>query len=58
MEAKIDALLRINGGDSAEQLIADLDRHYLRHDGPSPHGHDAELVRSAGRDVDHVATAR
>ncbi len=58
MEAKIDALLRINGGEKAEQLIADLDRHYLRNDGPPPHGHDAELAQSAGRDVDHVAIAR
>ena len=55
MEAKIDALLRINGGEQAEQLIAELDRHYLRKDGAEPHGHDEEIARSAGRGVKHVA---
>ncbi|HEX8654889.1 MAG TPA: DUF6766 family protein [Allosphingosinicella sp.] len=57
MEAKIDALLRINAGEDADRLIEDLDRHYLRHDGPSPHGHDAELAKSAGRDIHHVGAA-
>jgi hypothetical protein len=58
LEAKVDALLRINGGESAEKLIRDLDAHYLRVGGHSrPHGHDAELARSAGRDVRHVASA-
>ena len=55
MEAKIDALLRMSGGEEAEKLIADLDDHYLRHDGPPPHGHDAELAKQAGRHVRHVA---
>ena len=54
-EAKLDAILRIVGGDKAEELIADLDRHYMRTDGASPHGHDAELASSAGRNVPHVA---
>lgn len=57
MEAKIDALLRINAGEKAEQLIADLDHHYLRHSGPAPHGHDAELAKSAGREIRHAASA-
>jgi len=48
-EAKLDAIIRMVGGDKAEQLIADLDRHYLRTEGAEPHGHDAELARSAGR---------
>lgn len=49
MEAKIDALLRINGGTKAEGLIAELDRHYLRTGGHSqPHGHEAEIARQAG----------
>jgi hypothetical protein len=51
-EAKLDAIIRIVGGDKAEQLIADLDKHYLRTEGAQPHGHDAELARSAGRDLD------
>jgi hypothetical protein len=56
MEAKIDALLRITGGEKAESLIDDLDEHYLRHGGHAmPHGHEAGLAKSAGRDVQHVA---
>ena len=56
VEAKIDALLRITGGDKAEELIDDIDHHYLREHGHSqPHGHDAELARSAGSKVSHVA---
>ncbi|HEY0115470.1 MAG TPA: DUF6766 family protein [Allosphingosinicella sp.] len=55
VEAKIDALLRINGGEAAEALIARLDEHYLREHGHSkPHGHDHEVARSAGTDVGHV----
>jgi len=55
-EAKLDALLRIVGGDQAEKLIKDIDKHYLREDGHAqPHGHDAELARTVGRDVEHVA---
>jgi len=56
MEAKIDALLRINAGEDADKLIEDLDRHYLRHDGPAPHGHDAELAKAAGRGLRHAAS--
>lgn len=48
-EAKLDALIRMVGGEKAEKLIADIDRHYLREGGAKPHGHDAELARSAGR---------
>ena len=56
LEAKVDALLRINGGEDAERLIAELDRHYMRTGGhPQPYGHEEELARSAGRKVDHVA---
>ena len=51
-EAKLDAIMRMVGGKDAEELIADLDRHYLRtHGHAQPHGHDAELARSAGRDL-------
>jgi hypothetical protein len=54
--AKLDALIRIVGGDQAEKLIKDIDEHYLREHGHAqPHGHDAEIARSAGRDVKHVA---
>ena len=52
IEAKVDALLRIAGGEKAEALIADLDRHYLRTGGHAqPHGHEAELAKSAGRNI-------
>jgi hypothetical protein len=55
MEAKIDALLRINGGDDADRLIHELDRHFERHDGVTPHAHDNELAHSAGKGIKHVA---
>ena len=55
MEAKIDALLRIAGGDEAQKLIEGLDRDYLRTDGPQPHAHDSELARSGGSNVRHAA---
>jgi hypothetical protein len=48
-EAKLDAIIRMVGGERAEELIRDLDRHYMRTDGAEPHGHDAELAKSAGR---------
>ena len=39
LEAKIDALLRLNG-DRGEAIIADLDERYLRtHGHAKPHGH-------------------
>lgn len=55
MEAKVDALLRINGGEAADALIKRLDQHFERHDGVEPHGHGHDLVHTAGRDVKHVA---
>jgi hypothetical protein len=49
-EAKLDAIIRMVGGEKAEKLIGDIDKHYLREGGHAqPHGHDAELARSAGR---------
>ena len=55
MEAKLDALLRINGGEAADALIKRLDEHFERHEGVEPHRHDHDLARTAGRDVKHVA---
>ena len=41
LEAKIDELLRMNGGNSADALIRDIDERYLRTHGHSkPHAHD------------------
>ena len=55
MEAKIDALLRINAGQDGERVIHDLDRHFERTSGALPHGHNQEVVQNAGKDVKHVA---
>ena len=58
LEAKVDALLRINGGEAADRLIAELDDHYMRdHGHAKPHGHESELVRRAGHGVRHVASS-
>ena len=54
MEAKIDALLRINGGAAAEKVIHDLDEHFERTSGALPHGHNQEVVENAGKNVRHV----
>jgi hypothetical protein len=46
MEAKIDALLRLHGGEDAERVIADLDERYLRKKGHAqPHAHQQEPGR-------------
>ena len=43
MEAKIDALIRLQAGEKAEDLLADIDERYLRKGGHAkPHGHVAE----------------
>ena len=55
LEAKIDALLRMNGGPEADRLIESLDEHFMRDHGVEPHAHGNEFVKSAGRDVRHVA---
>jgi len=40
LEAKIDELLRLQGGDRGEALIERIDRDFLRHDGHArPFGH-------------------
>jgi hypothetical protein len=52
MEAKMDALMRMVGGDKAQSLIARLDEHYMRKDGHAkPHGHEADFVHEAGLDT-------
>ena len=45
-EAKLDVLIRLQAGERAEDIIADIDRRYLRTGGRSkPHGRpDANLV--------------
>lgn len=40
LEAKIDELIKMNGGEEAEQLIAEIDARYLRVGGHAkPHAH-------------------
>lgn len=52
LEAKMDALIRIVGGDKAQAMIAELDRHYFRKDGHAkPHAHDKDFVHTAGLDI-------
>ena len=55
LEAKIDALLRINGGDKAEELIKELDYEYSRDHGHAlPHKHAEKVAQEAGKGVPHV----
>lgn len=52
MEAKMDALMRMVGGEQAQDVIARLDDHYLRKGGHAlPYGHAADLVHRAGLEV-------
>jgi hypothetical protein len=52
MEAKMDALMRMVGGDKAQTVITQLDQHYMRKDGHAkPHAHDAPLVHEAGLEI-------
>lgn len=44
-EAKLDALIRLQAGERAEHIIAEIDRRYLRANGHSkPHRHGDEPV--------------
>ena len=55
VEAKIDALLRINAGEAAEAVIAKIDHEYARtHGHAQPHKHSDEDTRGVGRNVPHV----
>jgi hypothetical protein len=56
IEAKIDALLRITGGQKGGELVESIDHEYLRtHGHAKPHSHGSELARRGGSDVEHVA---
>ena len=50
-EVKIDALLRAVGGDKADDLIARIDHEFDRHSGHTPHNHDSDLVKTAGKEL-------
>lgn len=46
MEAKIDALVRLQAGDDADRVLDEIDRRYLRkHGHAKPHAHDMEPVK-------------
>jgi hypothetical protein len=56
MEAKIDALIRINGGEDGDRLVKELDQLFARRHGHAdPFAHEEELAQSAGSRVRHVA---
>jgi hypothetical protein len=43
LEAKVDALIRMQGGEQANRIIDELDERYMRHHGHArPHAHDQE----------------
>lgn len=49
-EAKLDALIRLQAGDKAEAILAEIDKHYLRAGGhPRPHAHEIEMERGPAR---------
>ena len=50
-ELKLDAILRAIGGEKADALIAEIDREFERDTGHTPHKHEIELVRTAGKDL-------
>ena len=55
LEAKVDALIRINAGEEGDKLIKFLDEEYARtHGHAQPHRHTEEDTKNAGRDVKHV----
>lgn len=46
MEAKVDALLRLQAGEQAERIIGEIDQRYLRgHGHARPHAHGEPSVR-------------
>ena len=55
LEAKVDALIRINAGEEGDKLIRFLDGEYARtHGHAQPHRHTEKDTHNAGRDVKHV----
>ena len=55
LEAKVDALIRINAGEEGDKLIKFLDDEYARtHGHAQPHSHSEKDTQNAGSDVKHV----
>lgn len=56
MEAKLDALLRINAGEAGDKLVKELDHLFARHHGHAdPFAHQEETARNAGKGIQPVA---
>ncbi len=51
MEVKLDAILRVVGGDQADGMIARIDREFERDTGHTPHAHGTDLARTAGKEL-------
>jgi hypothetical protein len=59
VEAKIDALLRINAGHAAEDIIKTIDYEYARtHGHAQPHKHAEGHSEEAGKGVPHVCVRK
>ena len=55
LEAKVDALIRINAGEEGDKLIKFLDDEYARtHGHAQPHSHSEKDTQNACSDVKHV----
>ena len=55
LEAKVDALIRINAGEEGDKLIRFLDGEYARtHGHAQPHRHTEKDTQNDGRDLKHV----
>mgnify|MGYP003584448334 CR=1 FL=1 len=47
-EAKLDALIRLQAGEHADEIIEDIDRRFFRTGGhPQPHAHEAQNAAAA-----------
>ena len=55
MEVKIDAILRVIGGDKSDDLIARIDKEYERDTGHTPHAHSSDLAKNAGKELKPLA---
>jgi hypothetical protein len=58
IEAKVDALMRMVGGEKAQTIIGRLDEHYERHGGVEPHKHDQDYVHTAGLEAQIAPAGR
>ena len=54
MEAKLDALIRINAGEAGDKLVNELDHLFARHHGHAdPFAHQEETAQNAGKGIQH-----